>query len=90
MFPPSTHSFFMVGHLQAMGVRAEPSLICTLPGACGLSSLRDEVQTFPGGWAHSWSLGTLSVTGHPTPGGASTPSKVRCEHSQIAGHTPSG
>ena len=79
MFPASTHSFFfffMVGLLQAMGMRAEPSLICTLPGACGLSSLRDEVQTFPGGWAHSWSLGTLSVTGHPTPGGACSVSSL--------------
>ena len=35
-----------------MGVRAEPSLICTLPGACGLSSLRDEVRALPGGWTH--------------------------------------
>ena len=49
MFPASTHSFFMVGLLQAMGVRADPSLIHTLPRACGLSSLRDEVQTLPGG-----------------------------------------
>ena len=35
----------MVGLLWAMGVRAEPSLVRTLPGACGLSSLLDEVQT---------------------------------------------
>ena len=41
--------FFMLVLLWAMGVRAEPSMICTLPGACGLSSLRDEVQTLPGG-----------------------------------------
>ena len=41
--------FFMAGLLRAMGVRAEPSLICTLPDACGLSSLQDEVQTLPGG-----------------------------------------
>ena len=51
----------MVGLLQAMCVHTEPSLICTLPGACGLSSLRDEVQTLPGGctcsldgWVAGW------------------------------------
>ena len=59
MFPASTHSFFMVGLLWAMDVRAEPSLIHTLPGSCGLSSLRDGVQTLPNLWAHSWLLGTL-------------------------------
>ena len=58
MFLASTYSF-MVGLLPAMGVHAEPSLIRTLPGACGFSSLRDEVQTLPGCWAHSRSLGTL-------------------------------
>ena len=41
--------FFMVDLLRAMGVRAEPSLIRTLPGACSLSSLRDEVRTVPMG-----------------------------------------
>ena len=39
----------MVDLLRAMGVRAEPSLIRTLPGACSLSSLRDEVRTVPMG-----------------------------------------
>ena len=49
-------TLFFVGLLQAMGVCAEPSLIRTLPGVCGLSSLRDEVQTLlvgghaPGHW----------------------------------------
>ena len=38
----------MVGLLCAMGVHVEPSFIHTLPGACGLSSLRDEVRTVPG------------------------------------------
>ena len=47
VFPASTHSFFMVRLLPAMGVRAEPSLIGTLPGSCGLSRLQDEVQTLP-------------------------------------------
>ena len=52
--------------LQDIGVQAEPSLIPTLPGACGLRSLCDEVLTLPGGCAQSlvgvltlWSLGTL-------------------------------
>ena len=36
-----------------MGVHAEPSLIRTLPGACGLSSLREEVQTLPSECAQS-------------------------------------
>ena len=43
----------MVGLLQAMGVHAEPSLIHTLPSACGLNSLRDEVQTLPSGCAET-------------------------------------
>ena len=60
MFPVSTYSFFMVGLLQAMGMPAEPSLIRTLPGACGLSSLQDEVQTLPGVHVHSlWWVPTL-------------------------------
>ena len=49
-----------------MGVRAEPSLIHTLPSACGLSSLQDEVRTLPGRCTQSpvgahtpRSLGTL-------------------------------
>ena len=60
--------FFMVGLLWAMGLRAEPSLIRTLPGACGLSSVRDDVQTLPGGWAHS--LVTWHTPSHwaPSPG----------------------
>ena len=57
MFLASTYSF-MVGLLPAMGVHAEPSLIRTLSGACGLTSLLDEVWTLPG--EHSpWSLRTL-------------------------------
>ena len=28
-------------------------------GACSLSSLQDEMWALPGGWAHSWLLGTL-------------------------------
>ena len=51
MFPASTCSFFMVGLLQAVGVCAEPSLIRTLPGSCGLNSLQDEVQTLQIHWA---------------------------------------
>ena len=39
VFAASIHPFFMVGLLRAMGVHAEPSLIHTLPGACGLSYL---------------------------------------------------
>ena len=91
MFPASIHSFFMVGLLQARVVRAEPSLICTVPGSCGLSSLQVEVQTLPGGWVQSlvavhtpWSLGTL-------PGlvpVVSAPSEMRCGHSPVDGHTP--
>ena len=58
VFPGSTHSFFMVGLLRVMGVRAEPSLIRTLPGSCCLSSLWDEVQTLQIFWAPSprWCL----------------------------------
>ena len=81
MFPASTHSFFMVGLLWAM---AEPSLIRTLPGACGFSSLRDEVQTLPGCWAHSRSLGTLPRV-VPV---VSAPSKMMCGHPPVDGHTP--
>ena len=39
VFPASTHSFFMVGLLWAVGVHAEPSLILTLPGSFRLSYL---------------------------------------------------
>ena len=80
-----------------MGVHVEPSLIRTLPGVCGLSSLRDEVQTLPGrwayspvpghtpgGWAHSWSLGTLPRV-VPV---VSAPSEMRCGHSPVVGHPP--
>ena len=56
--------FFVVGLLRAMGVSTEPSLICTLPSSCGLSSLRDEVQTLPGGCVQSLVGGTLP--GHCT------------------------
>ena len=45
--------FFMVGLLWAMVVRAEPSLIHTLPGACGLSSLLYELWTLPGQYTQS-------------------------------------
>ena len=79
MFPASTHSFFMVGLLRAMGVCAEPSLIHTLPCSCGLSSLRDEFQTLP-------------FTVHPPPGVpvVSAPSEVRCAHFPVDGHPPPG
>ena len=40
--------FFMVGLPWAMVVHTEPSLIRTLPGACGPRSLFDEVRTLPG------------------------------------------
>ena len=45
--------FFMVGLLWAVGLRAGLSLIRTLPGACGLTSLRDEVPTIRGRSAQS-------------------------------------
>ena len=77
MFPACTHCFFMVGFLSAMGVHAEPFLIRTLCGSCGLSSLQDEVQ-------HSHSLGTLPLV-IPV---VSAPSKMRCGHSLVDGHTP--
>ena len=77
--------FFMVGLLRAMGVRAEPSLIRTLPSACGLSSLQDEVRTLPGRWAHSPSLGTLPVAGHPPLGGACSLSSLRDEVRTLPG-----
>ena len=73
MFPAPIYSFFMVGLLRAMGVYAEPSLIPTPPGACGLSSLRDEVRTLPGGCAQT------PVTGHPTLVGACSLSSLRDE-----------
>ena len=82
MVPASTHSFFMVGLLRAMGVRAEPSLIRTLPGSFSLSSLGDEVQTLPGRWAHSRSLGTLPQV---VPA-VSAPSEMRCGHCLVDGH----
>ena len=97
VFPASTHSFFMVGLLRALGVHAKPSLFSTLPGACGPSSLRDEVQTLPGWWAHSRWVGTLLVTGHASLVGAcslsSLPDEVRelssgWIDSPVAGHTP--
>ena len=37
----------MVDLLQGMGVHSRPSLILTVPGACSLSSLGDEVHTLP-------------------------------------------
>ena len=76
--------FFMVALLLSMGVRAEPSLIRTLPGACSLSSLRDELQALPGGWAHSLLLGTLPQA-VPV---VSAPSEMRCRHSPVNEHTP--
>ena len=80
VFPASTHSFFMVGLLWAMGVHAEPSLICTLSGSCGLSSLRDEVQTLQIHWAPSPRVVPV----------VSAPSEMRCEHSLVDRHTPGG
>ena len=76
--------FFMVGLLQAMHMRAEPSLIFTLPCACVLSSLQDEVRTLSSGWAHSWLLCKLSWL-VPV---VSAPSKIRCGHSLVGAHTP--
>ena len=79
MFPASTPSFFMVGLLGAMGVRAEPSLICTLPGSCGLSYLQDEVET-------------LSLAGHPPPDGSCSLSSLQDEVRALPGswaHSPS-
>ena len=82
--------FSMVGLLWAMGVCAEPSLNRTLPGAYGISSLRDEVSTLPGGFAQTpvgghtpQSLGTLLWL-VPI---VSAPSKIRCGHSPVDGHT---
>ena len=46
-------TLFMVGLLRATGVHTEPSWSHTLSCACGLSSLRDEVQTLPGLCAES-------------------------------------
>ena len=77
MFPASTHSFFMVGRLWAMGVRAEPSLIRTLPGAC--VSVPSEMRC-----RHSHSLGTLPWV-VPV---VSAPSEMRYRYSQVAGYTP--
>ena len=84
MFPAPIYSFFMVGLLRAMGVYAEPSLIPTLPGACGLSSLRDEVRTLPGGCAQT------PVTGHPTLVGACSLSSLQDEVRTVPSdaHTP--
>ena len=74
----------MVGFLWAMGVRAEPSLIRTLPGSCGLSSLRDEVQTLP-------------FACHPPPGDSCSLSSLQDEvwalpgswaHSRLLGTLP--
>ena len=69
----------MVGLLRALGVRAEPSLIHTLPGSCGLSYLQDEVQTF-------------SFTEHPPLGGSCSLSSLRDEVWALPGswaHSPS-
>ena len=76
----------MVGLLEVMGVRAEPSLIHTFPGSSGLSYLQDEVET-------------LSLAGHPPPDGSCSLSSLQDEvralpggwaHSLAAGHTPQG
>ena len=84
-------SFFMVGLLRAMVVRADPSLIRTLLGVCGLSSLQDEVQTLPGQCARSpvgahtpRSLGTLPWLVLVI----SASSKMRCRHSLVDAHSP--
>ena len=84
MFPASTHSIFMVGLLRAMGVCTEPSLIHTLLGACGVNSLRDELQTLPGQCV-------LLPVGAHTPQlvpVVSVPSEMRCRDSPVGGHTP--
>ena len=80
---PSFYPFFFYGRPPpAMGVGVEPSLIRTLPGACGLSSLRDEVQTLPSVWAHSRLLGTLPRV-VPV---VSAPSEMSCTQSRwVAG-----
>ena len=92
MFTASTHCVLMVGLLQAMGVHAEPSLIHSFPGACGLSTLRDEVGAFLGGWAHS------PVAGHPPLVGDCSLSSFRdevqtlpgrCAYFPVGRHTPS-
>ena len=62
-----------------MGVHAEPLLICTLPGACGLSSLLDEAQTLPSGWAHPL------VAGHTPPVGACSLSSLQHEVRTVPG-----
>ena len=83
MFLVSTHSG-MVGLLWAMGVRPEPSLIHTLPSACGLISLLDEVWTPPGQCTQS------PVSAH-TPRlvpVVSVPSEMRCRHSPVGVHPP--
>ena len=86
VFPASTHSFFMVGLLRAMSVSAEPSLILTLPGFCGLSSLRDEVRALLISWTHSWLLGTLPWV-VPV---VSAPSEMRCMPSPVDVHPAPG
>ena len=71
--------FFMVGLPWAMHVRAKPSLIHTLLGACGLNSLRDELQTLPGQCV-------LLPVGAHTPQlvpVVSVLSEMRCRHSQV-------
>ena len=68
MFPASTHSFFMVGLLRAMGVRAEPSLIRTLPVVSVTSEMRCR---------HTHLLGTLP----PVVPVVSAPSEMRCVQS---------
>ena len=68
----------MVGLLWALVVHAEPSLIRTLPVSCGLSSLRDEVQTLQIHWA-------------PPPGGSCSLSSLRDEVRALPGswaHSP--
>ena len=79
--------FFMVGLLWAMGLRAEPSLIRTLPGAC--VSVPSEMRcrhSLVGGhtphhWAHSRSLGTLPQL-VPV---VSAPSEMMCGSSLVDG-----
>ena len=61
-----------------------PRVVPVVSGACGLSSLWDEVHTLPGGWAHSL------VTGHPPSVGAFSLSslKMSCGHFPVNEHSP--
>ena len=67
-----------------MGVHVDPSLMHTLPGSCGLSSLLDEVQTLPG---HC----TQCLVGVHIPGLVPVflaLSEMMCRHSPVKMHCP--